>query len=60
MRPDKRGGLELFGRAQQYVIPLYQHRYAWSRQNQWETLWTDVQQRTGAVRRSTDHPQAVL
>ena len=60
MRPDRRGGLELFGRAQRYVIPLYQRRYAWSRQIQWEPLWTDVPQHTGAVRRSTDHPQAVL
>ena len=49
MKPDKRGVLELFERAQRYVIPLYQRRYVWSRQKQWEPLWADVQQRAEAV-----------
>ncbi|PTA66934.1 DUF262 domain-containing protein [Deinococcus arcticus] len=49
MRPDKRGVLELFERPQRYVIPLYQRRYVWSRQRQWEPLWADVQHRAEAV-----------
>ncbi len=27
----------------QYEIPLYQRRYAWNEEKQWEYLWTDLQ-----------------
>ncbi|SMB81949.1 DUF262 domain-containing protein [Deinococcus hopiensis] len=48
MRPDKRGVLELFERPQRYVIPLYQRRYVWTEEKQWEPLWGDIRHRAEA------------
>ena len=48
MRPDKRGVLELFERPQRYVIPLYQRRYVWTEEKQWEPLWNDIRRRAEA------------
>ncbi|WP_104992461.1 DUF262 domain-containing protein [Deinococcus sp. NW-56] len=48
MRPDKRGVLELFERPQRYVIPLYQRRYVWTEEKQWEPLWSDIRRRAEA------------
>lgn len=48
MRPDKRGVLELFERPQRYVIPLYQRRYVWTEEKQWEPLWGDIRRRAEA------------
>ncbi|MFC5849234.1 DUF262 domain-containing protein [Deinococcus petrolearius] len=56
MRPEKRGVLELFERSQRYVIPLYQRRYVWTQEKQWEPLWNDIRLRAEA---ETDHRQRV-
>ena len=35
---------KLFGDSrEQYIIPVYQRRYVWTQENQWEKLWTDLQ-----------------
>ncbi len=32
----------IFRRDVRYVVPVFQRRYAWERERQWEPLWTDV------------------
>lgn len=55
MRPDKRGVLELFERPQRYVIPLYQRRYVWTKEKQWEPLWNDIRRRAEAEVENRGH-----
>lgn len=33
---------KLFGMQVRYEIPLYQRRYVWDQENQWEPLWEDI------------------
>ena len=33
---------KLFGTEVRYEIPLYQRRYVWDQENQWEPLWEDI------------------
>jgi uncharacterized protein with ParB-like and HNH nuclease domain len=33
---------QVFRRDVQYIVPVFQRRYAWERERQWEPLWTDV------------------
>ncbi|AFZ67408.1 DUF262 domain-containing protein [Deinococcus peraridilitoris] len=49
MRPDKQGLYELFERQERYTVPLYQRRYVWSQDRQWEPLWSDIRSRAEAV-----------
>lgn len=34
---------QLFGAQVRYVVPLFQRPYVWTREDQWEPLWNDVQ-----------------
>lgn len=42
MIPAKSGVFGLFDVPKQYVIPLYQRRYVWTKDKQWEPLWQDI------------------
>ena len=33
----------IFGKPVHYLVPLYQRPYVWTREDQWEPLWQDVQ-----------------
>jgi hypothetical protein len=33
---------EIFGKDQRLVVPLFQRKYVWSREHQWEPLWDDI------------------
>ena len=34
---------QLFSERRQYMVPFYQRAYVWSRADQWEQLWEDIQ-----------------
>lgn len=46
MLPLSQTLFNLFGVPIQYVIPIFQRRYVWTRKRQWEKLWADVQRTT--------------
>jgi uncharacterized protein with ParB-like and HNH nuclease domain len=35
-----------------YVVPIFQRRYVWSQERQWEGLWEDLKDAVGAYLRS--------
>ncbi|KAB2728006.1 DUF262 domain-containing protein [Brucella anthropi] len=43
MRPDKLTVHDLFQRERRYVVPLYQRAYVWTKNEQWEPLWEDIE-----------------
>ena len=43
MIPTKMTVVELFTQPKQYVVPLYQRPYVWSKESQWEPLWEDIE-----------------
>lgn len=45
MQPDKESLLDLFNGKKRYVVPLFQRQYVWTRENQWEPLWEDIQRK---------------
>lgn len=48
MKPDKLTVHDLFQRERRYVVPLYQRSYVWSRDEQWEPLWEDIERQAEA------------
>ena len=49
MKPDKLSVHEIFERERRYVVPLYQRSYVWTREEQWEPLWEDIQRQAEAA-----------
>ena len=43
MHTDAQPPHKIFNMPQQFVVPLFQRRYRWSEEKQWEPLWRDVQ-----------------
>ena len=43
MKADTNTLQEVFHGDRRFVIPVYQRPYVWSRERQWEPLWTDVE-----------------
>ena len=43
MRTDAQAPQKIFNLPQQFVVPLFQRRYRWNENRQWEPLWRDVQ-----------------
>lgn len=43
MIPSKLTIQDLFASTRQYVVPLYQRSYVWTRDGQWEPLWEDIE-----------------
>jgi len=35
--------LQLFQDRRQYRVPFYQRAYVWNKEDQWERLWADIQ-----------------
>lgn len=46
METHKRTPFELFMLPQHFVIPLFQRRYVWKEEEQWEPLWADIRRVT--------------
>lgn len=51
-QPEKLDVVRLFRNAQRYVVPMYQRKYVWGLQSQWEPLWRDVRACAEAIERS--------
>lgn len=45
MKPFARSITDLFDGKTRYVVPLFQRQYVWSREDQWEPLWEDIQRK---------------
>lgn len=43
MKADTVDLAAIFGKPVHYLVPLYQRPYVWTREEQWEPLWQDVQ-----------------
>lgn len=43
MKADTVGLAAVFGSQVRYMVPLFQRPYVWTREDQWEPLWQDVQ-----------------
>lgn len=44
MQPSKQSIHDIFQKERRYLVPLYQRAYVWTRENQWEPLWQDIEQ----------------
>lgn len=58
MKADTNTLQEVFQGDRRFVIPVYQRPYVWSRERQWEPLWTDVEStavRLAETRRESHH-----
>jgi hypothetical protein len=49
MKPDKATVYELFQLEKRYVVPLYQRPYVWTKKDQWEPLWDDIEAKASAI-----------
>lgn len=49
MRPSKQFVYELFDRQRRYVVPLFQRPYVWNRDEQWQPLWDDIEEKTVSI-----------
>jgi uncharacterized protein with ParB-like and HNH nuclease domain len=43
MHTDAQPPHKIFNMPQQFVVPLFQRRYRWSEDKQWDPLWRDIQ-----------------
>lgn len=43
MHTDAQAPHKIFNLPQQFLVPLFQRRYRWSEEKQWDPLWRDVQ-----------------
>ena len=43
MKADSLNAKDLFGKNIRYVIPTFQRPYVWTKEDQWEPLWEDVE-----------------
>jgi uncharacterized protein with ParB-like and HNH nuclease domain len=48
MKLDKLTVHDLFQKERRYVVPLYQRCYVWTREDQWEPLWEDIERQAEA------------
>jgi hypothetical protein len=55
MKPDKLTVHDLFQKERRYVVPLYQRSYVWTREDQWEPLWEDIERQAEACLEAENH-----
>jgi len=46
MHTDAQPPHKIFNMPQQFLVPLFQRRYRWGEEKQWEPLWNDVERIT--------------
>jgi hypothetical protein len=49
MHADDQPTQKIFNLPQKFLVPLFQRRYRWSEDNQWEPLWNDVERVTNRL-----------
>jgi hypothetical protein len=47
---------QLFKDRRQYQVPFYQRSYVWNREEQWEPLWADIQEKADGRLTGEDNP----
>lgn len=57
MKTDVLTPMQVFNLPQRLVVPLFQRKYVWTQENQWELLWDDIQ-RVTELRMSGKSPTA--
>jgi uncharacterized protein with ParB-like and HNH nuclease domain len=45
MKSETIGVQQLFQDRRQYRVPFYQRAYVWNKEDQWERLWADIQEK---------------
>src|SRR6476661_5541440 len=40
---------QMFEKPRRYLVPLFQRRYVWSSEGQWQPLWEDILEQADAV-----------
>lgn len=50
MQANPRTVTALFEPTQRYVVPMFQRHYVWSRYEQWEPLWNDIEEKLATRR----------
>jgi uncharacterized protein with ParB-like and HNH nuclease domain len=45
MQPRQRSIIDLFDGKRRYIVPLFQRQYVWSRDDEWEPLWDDLERK---------------
>jgi hypothetical protein len=50
MQANPRTVTALFELTQRYVVPMFQRHYVWSRYEQWEPLWNDIEEKLATQR----------
>lgn len=58
METFKKGIDMFFGRDHRYEIPLFQRSYVWSREYQWEPLWSDIKELADSALHDLQNTQA--
>jgi Protein of unknown function DUF262/Protein of unknown function (DUF1524) len=48
MKPETIAVQQLFQDRRQYRVPFYQRAYVWNKEDQWERLWSDIQDKADA------------
>ena len=46
MQPTNVDIKSLFGNKVQFCIPLFQRHYVWSKEDQWQPLWEDIEEKS--------------
>jgi hypothetical protein len=60
MQPYTRSVFDLFDGKKRYVMPLFQRQYVWTREEQWEPLWDDIERKLSERLRSKEGPPHFL
>lgn len=60
MQANPRTITALFEPTQRYVVPMFQRHYVWSRNEQWEPLWNDIEEKLAARRLDNRTPPHFL
>jgi len=45
MQPSTRSIFDLFDGKKRYLMPLFQRQYVWTREEQWQPLWEDMERK---------------
>ena len=47
MQPSRKSIIELFTPQVRYVVPMFQRKYVWQADPQWQNLWEDIEEKAG-------------
>jgi uncharacterized protein with ParB-like and HNH nuclease domain len=49
MKPDKLTVHDLFEQKRRYIVPLFQRPYVWNKEEQWQPLWQDIEDKADQI-----------